>query len=149
MYALLMKEKNRRGCDVIRIPHSIRDAIVAHALHGLPFEICGILGGRGSEVSTIHPTRNLRKSGRHFLMDPREQIAAMESLRLRGLDVIAFYHSHPAGPAYPSPEDVRLAFYPDVATVIVSLENSQAPVIAAFRIVGGRIYEEKIKFLPK
>jgi len=90
---------------------------------------------------SIHSTRNLRKSGRHFLMDPREQIAAMESLRLRGLDVIAFYHSHPAGPSYPFPEDIRLAFYPDVATLIVSLENSQPPVIAVFRIVGGRISE--------
>jgi proteasome lid subunit RPN8/RPN11 len=128
----------------MRIPRTIREAMIAHALEGLPFEVCGILGGRGTLVSSIHPTRNLKESGSHFLMDPREQIAAMESLRLQGLEVLAFYHSHPAGPAYPSAEDVRLAFYPEAVTVIVSLESPQAPVVGGFRIVHGSISVESI-----
>jgi proteasome lid subunit RPN8/RPN11 len=118
--------------------------MIAHALKGLPCEVCGILGGRGMLVTSIHLTRNLKESGSHFLMDPHEQIAAMESLRLQGLDVLAFYHSHPAGPAYPSAEDVRLAFYPEVVTVIVSLETPQAPVVVGFRIVQGSIFVESI-----
>jgi proteasome lid subunit RPN8/RPN11 len=140
-----MKLKGDRRRDVIRIPRSIREAMIAHALEGLPFEVCGILGGTGSVVSSIHPTRNLKESSTHFLMDPREQIAAMESLRLQGLEVLAFYHSHPAGPAYPSIEDVRLALYPDVVTVIVSLESRKNPVVEAFRIIQDRITGEPVE----
>jgi proteasome lid subunit RPN8/RPN11 len=118
--------------------------MIAHALEGLPFEVCGILGGIGTLVSRIHPTKNLKESSTHFIMDPHDHISAMESLRLQGLEVLAFYHSHPAGPAYPSTEDVRLAFYPEVLTVIISLESPQAPVVAGFRIVQGSIFEEFI-----
>jgi proteasome lid subunit RPN8/RPN11 len=116
--------------------------MICHAVEGLPFEVCGILGGTGTLVSRIYPMRNLKESSTRFLMSPREQIAVMDSLRLQGLEVLAFYHSHPAGPAYPSIEDVRLAFYPEVVTVIVSLESLQSPVICAFRIIQGAVVEE-------
>lgn len=135
-----------REDDVLMIEPSIREAMIVHALEGLPFEVCGILGGKDGRVFSVHPTRNLKHSGSHFLMDPREQIAVMGALRLKGMEVLAFYHSHPAGPAYPSAEDVRLAFYPEVATVIVSLENPRDPVVSAFRIGKGEIVDEMIDF---
>jgi proteasome lid subunit RPN8/RPN11 len=138
-----MRTRYREG-DVLIITRPIREAMVANAREGLPFEVCGILGGRGSVVSSVHPIRNLKQSGSHFLMDPREQIAVMGSLHRQRLDVLAFYHSHPAGPAFPSAEDVRLAFYPEVATVIVSLESLEAPVVAAFRMRKGEITEEAV-----
>lgn len=125
----------------MRIPRSLFDDIVSHAMREFPIEACGILGGKGGLVSEYHPIPNLKASPEYFLMDPRRQIAVMRSLEERGLELLAFFHSHPHGPAAPSAEDIRLAFYPEVATLIISLADAGAPVLRAFRIINGRSLE--------
>ncbi len=112
-------------------------------------EACGILGGRGGVVAEYHRIRNLKASPEHFLMDPHDQIAVMESFSRRGLELLAFCHSHPRTPALPSVEDIRLAFYPDVTTVIVSLADPGRPVLRAFRIVDGRSWETDLEVFPR
>lgn len=124
---------------MLKIPQSIHDMVVAHAREGLPLEICGILGGKGDTISSVHRICNTKASATRFRMEPREQIAAMDNLHLQGLDLLAFYHSHPEGPPFLSDEDIRLAFYPDVVIVIVSLEDRQNPVLGAFIVNGKRI----------
>jgi proteasome lid subunit RPN8/RPN11 len=60
-----------------------------------------------------------------------------------GLEMIALYHSHPAGPAWPSAEDVRLAFDPSILYVIIPLSDKEKTV-RAFHIKQGRIEEEEL-----
>jgi proteasome lid subunit RPN8/RPN11 len=67
-------------------------------------------------------------------MEPREQFAVVKDIRSASLEILAIYHSHPATPARPSTEDIRLALTPDVIYVIVSLQDTHAPVVKGFLI---------------
>lgn len=132
-----------------RIPAEIRDALAAHAKEGFPAEVCGILGGTGGTVSAIFRMTNTDASAEHFTMDPREQFAVAKELRARGLSMLAIYHSHPATPARPSEEDIRLALTPGVSHVIVSLADPGAPVVRSFRIEEGRVSPEEIEWIEE
>ena len=123
----------------MKIPQSILDALAVHAREELPLEACGILGGTGATVSAWYRMTNAAASATRFFLDPHEHAEVMRDLRQRNLETVAFYHSHPAGPSYPSAEDVRLAYYPGVVTVIISLEDLERPFIEAYLIVDGRI----------
>ncbi len=133
---------------MLQIPERIRGEIIAHAREGLPLEVCGILGGNNGIVTSIYRITNLDASPEHFLMDPREQSAVFAELDLSGLEITAFYHSHPRGPASPSAEDVRLAFYPDVPSVIVSFSDSENPVLSAFSIKDGNVESVHAEIIP-
>ncbi len=133
---------------MLKIPQSIYDDLIAHALEGLPLEVCGILGGMNGNVSAVYRMTNTDASPEHFMMDPREQIDVMKDLRCRGLEMTAFYHSHPTGPEHPSAEDIRLAFYPDVYSVIVSLAAPAKPVLKSFTISNGQVMPVAIEIMP-
>ena len=122
---------------MLKMPLTIYRQMIDHSLEGFPLEVCGILGGLNYAISAIYRMTNTDASAKHFRMDPREHANVMEELRRRGLEMVAFYHSHPAGPPHPSAEDVRLAFYPDVITVIISLHEQGRPLAQAFFIRDG------------
>jgi [CysO sulfur-carrier protein]-S-L-cysteine hydrolase len=143
MSAIVTQRVNHVKPEMLKIPQSILDMVVTHAREGLPLEVCGILGGTADMVCSMYRISNRKASSTSFLMEPREQIAAMEALRLQGLEVLAFYHSHPGGPACPSDEDIRLAYYPDVTTVIVSLEDPEKPLLSACLIS-----DKDVSYLP-
>ncbi len=133
------------GTESLRINKTIFDEMIRHAREGSPLEVCGILGGKEGVASVAYRVTNAEASGIHFLMDPREQLGAMEDLDAKDLDLIAFYHSHPSDPAWPSAEDVRLAFYPDVFIVIVSLTRLGEPEARAFRIIDKKVFPREIE----
>ncbi len=128
-----------RGGDKLKIPQPIYEALIAHAVAEFPLEACGILGGTGTSISALYRLTNAAASATRFQLDPREHAGVMRDLLQRNLETIAFYHSHPAGPPHPSAEDVRLAYYPEVATVIISLADRNRPAIEAFFIRDGSI----------
>jgi proteasome lid subunit RPN8/RPN11 len=74
-------------------------------------------------------------------MDPVQQIKAMLAMEAEGLELIAIYHSHPDGPARPSPTDVALAYYPDTVQLIISLSDRARPSVRGFTIVDGVVAE--------
>ena len=82
---------------------------------------------------------NVDNSPEHFSFSPDEQFEVLKNARGRGLRILASYHSHPASPARPSKEDIRLAYDPKLIYVIISLAGG-ATDVKAFRITGGRAY---------
>ncbi len=114
--------------------------IIQHALEGSPYEVCGLLGGQDQEVQEVYPIKNTEASTVSYFMDPKEQLQAMKAMRQKGQKMVGIYHSHPVAEAYPSQKDVSLAFYDDVAYVIVSLMH-ESPQVRAFEIKEGRIRE--------
>jgi proteasome lid subunit RPN8/RPN11 len=94
-------------------------ALAHHAQSGLPEEICGLLAGSWSRPPRVIPIENELHSPNRFRMNPLEQLRAFEQIESAEEELLAIYHSHPAGPPHPSETDIAEAFYP-VYTVILS-----------------------------
>jgi len=145
--------------SVLKIPRQILDEMIAHARELDPYECCGLLAGANGSVSRHYRiTNTVAKDARAvevfdgadvkqlgtlsdstkaevaYFMDPREMLAAFKDMRQRNLDLTVIYHSHTHSPAYPSTTDVGLAYYPDAAYLIISLEDKSAPDLRAYWI---------------
>lgn len=129
---------------MLYIPQQIIDQLFDHAKSGLPEEICGYLAGTDRTVSRHFELTNVDHSPEHFSFDPAEQFQTVREARKAGLEILANYHSHPATPARPSEEDIRLAFDPNISYVIVSLAG-ELPDIKSFKIKGGVVEKEEIQ----
>lgn len=150
----------------LTIPRQVLDEMLAHARALAPHECCGLLAGKnglvthhyriknivasqGAGVAELFDTAKIANMERlspeeradiAFWMDAKDMFAAQKDMRVQGTIMLASYHSHPVSPARPSPTDIKaLAFYPDIAHLIVSLEDAARPVINAFRIADGTV----------
>jgi len=125
----------------LEIPETVLEAMVGHARRVSPAECCGILSGRGERVELFHPVTNVDASELTYRLAPDEQFRVFREIRRDGRSLLAIFHSHPASPPYPSPTDIRQAFfpgtrepnYPDAVYVIMSLAGA-VPETRAFRI---------------
>ena len=135
---------------MLKIPRTLHDALIEHARRDAPIEACGYLAGvvDVAGVAGAHfPLTNIDASAEHFSFDPAEQFAAFKEAGKQGMKLIACYHSHPATPARPSAEDIKLAYDPPISYIIVSLAEEE-PVVKSFRIQGGEVKTEEIEVLP-
>ncbi len=89
-------------------------AMQRHVASESPLEACGLLGGKNSQVKSLHQIRNQLQSPVRFVMDPKEQLDAFEWIESHEMDLLAIYHSHPAGPETASVTDMAEAAYPVV-----------------------------------
>lgn len=105
---------------MLRIKKEIYDSMIQHCIDSLPYEACGILAGK-ELVTSIYFIKNMAASSVSYFMEPYEQLKAIKDIRERGNDMLAIFHSHPYGSAYPSGKDMELSFY-DVYYVIVALK---------------------------
>lgn len=111
----------------------------------VPLESCGLLAGAGDVVQQVIPVPNALKSPTRYRLDPSLQLAAFEQIDQDGLELLAIYHSHPAGPPHPSPTDIAEAFYP-VVYVIWSLAGD-AWQARGFWIEKGAFLEIKLEII--
>lgn len=103
------------------IPQEILDEIAAHAGDSFPQEACGFIVQRSGTFSVIPVPNAAEDAEREFVMEPQSQIDAMRNVSSSGSVLFGTYHSHPTTPPVPSDRDMRLALYPDLIHVIVSL----------------------------
>ena len=94
----------------------------------------------------MYEMRNADGSRTSYLMAPEEQLEVFREMEKESLDMVAIYHSHPHTIPFPSVRDVRLAFYPDVAYIIISLKDGGISV-KGFRIGKEAIYIEPIRLI--
>jgi proteasome lid subunit RPN8/RPN11 len=127
----------------IEVSDSQATRLISMAEQASPHEICGMITGKSGIVEQIIPISNRSPSRNKFQMDPKEQIAAFYQIEKRGLELIAFYHSHPLSSPFPSPTDLAEWNYPEVPQVIIGKESEQWK-INAFRLEGKNILQIKI-----
>lgn len=113
--------------------------MLRHVNAELPFEACGLLAGKDSRVESVHQIRNQAQSPARYVMDPQEQLNAFEWIESNNLDLLAIYHSHPAGPETVSATDIEEAAYP-VVYVVWSCMVGQWQA-QAFWIENGKVSE--------
>lgn len=128
----------------LSLPQPVVDEIIAHARGDAPNECCGIIAGKDGQPVKLFRAKNAEASPWRYSVDPRDLFLIYRECEDNGWSFLAIYHSHTASEAYPSPTDVRLAFWPEAYYVLVSLENAETPVVRAFRIRDGVVEEEAI-----
>lgn len=114
-----------------------------------------MLGGKDGRVEKVYPMRNAKPGPDYYEMDPDEQFHVMKDIRGSGLEMIALFHSHPTGQAYPSKVDVAQAYwpgtelpnYPDAVYIIVSLMDRSKPVARGFSIEEGKVNEVSLNIV--
>ena len=138
-----------------RISQVIVDEMVAHAREDLPNEACGMVHAKDGELA-VHRVGNAAASPYRYEMDPLRMMRLEQQRDDLGESLFAIYHSHVASQAYPSPTDVRMAFFPpgemdqapmfpETFYILVSLEHDE-PSVRAFHIRrGGEVEEEPIE----
>jgi len=131
---------------MLKIQRHIYNSIIEQARKEAPIETCGYLAEKEGVVSNIFSLKNADASPEHFSFLPEEQFAAARQIRALQAKMRAVYHSHPASPARPSAEDIRLANDPTLSYVIVSLSEAQ-PIIKSFIIRRGEVTPEPIEIL--
>ena len=130
---------------MLRITRGLYEQVIAHCQSRYPKEACGILAGHVGLVQQVYPMTNVEDSPIGYSMDPKEQLQVMKQMRQANQEMLAIYHSHTASAAYPSPVDVRLAAYPEVSYVLVSLKDQAKPAVHSYRIQDGVITREDVQ----
>jgi len=132
---------------MVRIPKAIFQEMVDHAKREWPLECCGILGGKDKTIQKSFELQNTEKSPVLYSMSPREQMKVFEEMEKESMKMVAIYHSHPHTIPFPSETDVKLTFYPDVSSIIISLKEEENPVVKAFQIGKEAISIEEIEVI--
>jgi proteasome lid subunit RPN8/RPN11 len=129
----------------MKLPKSFVDEMAAHAVQDSPNECCGIIAGKDGRATKLFRAKNSEASPYRYNVDPKDLLQIFRECEDNDWTFHAIYHSHTASEAYPSPTDVRLAFWPEAAYVLISLSDPARPVVRAFRIEDGAVTEERIE----
>lgn len=143
-----MSSGDHPGPASVRLPVALVEAIIAQARAEDPNEACGlIIGDRpaadGGVALRYEPVRNKAASPYRYEIHPDDLLRL--TIATDDADEVfwAIVHSHVRSPAYPSPTDLGLAFYPDSLYILVSLAEDE-PALGAFRIVDGEIHRVEL-----
>src|SRR5438093_511056 len=124
------------------------EELVEHARAEDPNEACGLIVGDrpaadGGRPLRFEPTRNKAASPYRYEIHPDDLLRL--TIATDDADEVfwAIVHSHVRSPAYPSPTDVGLAFYPEALYMLVSLAEHE-PSLGAIRIVDGEIHRVEL-----
>lgn len=121
--------------------------MMEHARREAPRECCGLLAGHDGVALAIHPAANALSSTVRYEVAPEELFSLLRAIRDAGLELAGIYHSHPRGDNYPSPADIKRAYYPQAAYLILDPRDSAPAAIRAFHIREGRVTELAIEEL--
>lgn len=128
-----------------------RHRIERHVRATAPEEACGILLGREEDegprrVLEARPTRNgAEDRRRRYVLEPADLAAAVREARERSLDLLGYYHSHPAGGGEPSVTD-RAHAWPEVSYLIVALDGFGKLEVRSWRLAGDGFVEEPVRW---
>ncbi len=133
---------------MLKLRQLIYDEIRRHGEEAYPYECCGALLGRvegeARIVSASVRCRNTRTDAANdrYEIDPVEVARIQRDARIRGLDIIGFYHSHPDHPACWSPTDLEQAYWLGCSYVITCIENGKAQLTRSFALVGSSVEDK-------
>jgi proteasome lid subunit RPN8/RPN11 len=123
----------------LRLSEGLLGDIRRHGEGAYPAECCGALAGRVDdggikEVVRLAPAVNRRTDDPHrYLIAPDDLRRVEAELRLEGLEIVGYYHSHPDHPAVPSGFDTEHA-WPWYSYLIVRVERGRGLEAASWTL---------------
>jgi proteasome lid subunit RPN8/RPN11 len=137
----------------VRISRAEAEAMLAHALAGYPFEVCGVFLGRGASVrrAVAVVNRETEQPRVRYQIAPEDLLAIQRDAEAQGLEIVGYYHSHPDHPARPSETDRRIAaggLSDGVFHVVIGVEKGEraTPTAWVFRDKDAAFHEEPLEF---
>lgn len=130
--------------DCLILPPGVRTQIEDHLRNSLPNEGVGLLAvewvnteeQRIAVTRHFYPGANFLASPTRFEMDRHQLITALRDIDQHDWSLGAIVHSHPRGPATPSPTDLAEANYPESLMMIASFATN-SPDLRAWRLDPG------------
>ncbi len=125
---------------MIHLPRRVLARVEAASVAAYPDECCGFLVGRDDgariDVSRHVASPNLAADRRHaFEIDPQLWLDLRRDLADGPERLVGLYHSHPDGPAAPSPRDRQDAWHEGFAWLIIALSDGAVVEAKAWRYV--------------
>src|ERR1700683_364469 len=96
----------------MRIPRSMVEEIVAHALAEAPLECVGLGAAEDGVAVRVYRLVNAFASEFRYTPDDREYVRAYMDIEDRGQAIGAIYHSHTRSAPVPSQTDINEAMVP-------------------------------------
>lgn len=100
------------------IRNAFYQAMLVDVARRAPEEACGLVVGQSGVVTQVYQVTNALRSRSRYRMDSQEQVDAFLAMEKNNQELLAIYHSHPAGPHAPSQTDLAEHAYPGVITLI-------------------------------
>ena len=121
--------------EEFHLPRPLINQLLHYAQSSPDSEVCGLVGAKDGLATTCYPVKNAASAPEcRYSLDPREQIDAMRTMRERGEEFLAIFHSHPHAPAEPSALDLEQASYPEALYLIISLDTQGVLELRGFRL---------------
>ncbi|MBZ0257592.1 M67 family metallopeptidase [bacterium] len=114
--------------ETVVVPPSYLQKMIEQAQEAAPNECCGVLGGRGSVVTSVYPVENDLCAPDRFNGNPEALFCAVRKMRKANEEMIGVYHSHPTSAPVPSKQDREDNNYPGLFYFIVSLASDEPEV---------------------
>ena len=128
---------------MLHLPHTILQTVQTHAHDAAPDECVGLLFGRDAQVTRSVALINRAPTPQtRFFADPQELFAALSEAEACDETLLAIYHSHPDGAAFPSKTDISAAQYSAVQLIVTPTD------VRAFVLEGQRVSEVKLALTP-
>jgi proteasome lid subunit RPN8/RPN11 len=133
-----------------QIPRKITTQLLHLAQISPDAEVCGLIGSKNGVPTSCYPVNNIDgQPQQRFLLDAKQQIAAMTQMRDRNEQLFAIYHSHPTAPAQPSTTDLERASYPDALYLIISLNTKGVLELRGFRLADNKFEEVTLSLIEE
>jgi proteasome lid subunit RPN8/RPN11 len=139
---------DKKGRSMLKLRQADYEEIRRHGEEMYPSECCGVLlgavEGDARVVKGAVRCRNIRTDSpnHRYEIDSVEVVRIQRDARVRGLDIIGFYHSHPDHPAHWSLTDLEEAYWLGCSYVITGIDNGKAQLTHSF-VLDGSSLEDK------
>lgn len=119
----------------IQLSRKLASQLLHLAQQSPDLEICGLVSCKNNVPTNCYPIDNVASEPQtRFLLDTKQQIAAMKKMRENDETLFAIYHSHPTAPACPSALDLEIANYENILHFIISLDTKGILELRVFNI---------------
>jgi proteasome lid subunit RPN8/RPN11 len=138
---------NNQQLEGLWITPAQYNLMLADVNNRAPEEACGIVAGKGGHALKVFQATNMLHSHVRYRIEPKEQLDIFNQIEERGWDLLAIYHSHPSGPAYPSTTDIQEAYYPET-TYLIWAQIGGRWIYKGFLIQAGKFTEVPVYLSP-
>lgn len=128
----------------VQIPRTLANQLLHQAQLSPSQEVCGLVGQRDTACE-CYPIENVATDASVlFALNASEQLAAFKSMKEKGQQLFAIYHSHPSSPPVPSQIDIEDSHYSDALYLIISLNTKGVLEMRGFYLKDGKPEEVEL-----